>query len=225
MPDRTCTREGCTRPHYAHGVCSTHYRADRRAAGIDAKRSRAAITKTCECCGRTFTADREEARYCDRVCRDIANLLTGQQAKASTRGVAARPSAQPPKPYEQKPTCDVAYGTCPECNTPWSGPAWAGKVYCSQTCKWRAKARRNPRLRGYRKHAPAVFERDGYICWLCDLPTSSEWTANDPLAPTLDHIIPQALGGTDDADNLGCAHAHCNSRRGARLISALNLAT
>ena len=34
---------------------------------------------------------------------------------------------------------------------------------------------------------------------------------------TLDHVLPQSVGGSDDADNLALACRNCNERRGNRL--------
>lgn len=39
----------------------------------------------------------------------------------------------------------------------------------------------------------------------------------DRLAPTLDHIIPLAAGGTHEPSNCQCAHFSCNSAKGARV--------
>lgn len=55
-----------------------------------------------------------------------------------------------------------------------------------------------------------IFERDGWICYLCDEPV-------DPCAPrrsdagaTIDHIIPISQGGPDSPDNVATAHWLCN---------------
>ncbi|ASR87801.1 HNH endonuclease [Mycobacterium phage Wintermute] len=47
-------------------------------------------------------------------------------------------------------------------------------------------------------------------CHVCGLPI--DYTAHhlDPLAFTIDHITPLALGGEDTLDNLGPAHRKCN---------------
>jgi hypothetical protein len=53
-----------------------------------------------------------------------------------------------------------------------------------------------------------VSERDGGICYLCRLPT--EGSGETPRAPTVDHVIPQAQGGSHDLANLRLAHRQCN---------------
>ncbi|WP_230671022.1 HNH endonuclease [Rathayibacter sp. Leaf248] len=227
MHERTCDHDGCTRPHYAKGICVTHYRAARRITGQDSKRTRYAEARTCEACGLGYTARYQAQRYCDRTCRDIANLLAGQQAAASARGIAvlaARPRLPlTPRAYVLKTECPITYGHCLNCGTLFvASPHW-GKLYCSRPCRKRQRAKYHDRP--YRKHAAAIHDRDAYTCWLCGTPTSPTWTVGDPLAPTLDHLIPQAHGGTDDPDNLGTAHAICNARRGDRMLTELDAPT
>jgi 5-methylcytosine-specific restriction endonuclease McrA len=53
----------------------------------------------------------------------------------------------------------------------------------------------------------AVFERDGWRCWICGEPVLEE-------DATVDHVIPIAQGGADTPDNVRTAHRDCNSRRG-----------
>ena len=55
-----------------------------------------------------------------------------------------------------------------------------------------------------------VIERDEMVCGLCKEPVETHAGIH------IDHIIPVALGGTDDLENLQVAHAHCNLRKGAR---------
>lgn len=42
----------------------------------------------------------------------------------------------------------------------------------------------------------------------------------DPMAFTIDHIKPLALGGTDTLDNLGPAHRACNRAKSDKLVHA-----
>lgn len=52
-----------------------------------------------------------------------------------------------------------------------------------------------------------VRKRAGYRCEYCRYP---EFLSTSPL--TIDHIDPQSLGGSDDADNLALACRRCNER-------------
>jgi hypothetical protein len=40
---------------------------------------------------------------------------------------------------------------------------------------------------------------------------------------TVDHLVPQILGGCDELDNLRLAHGHCNSARGLRGVEETRL--
>jgi len=66
-----------------------------------------------------------------------------------------------------------------------------------------------------------IFERDGWICQLCEkrIWRSLKWP--DKQAAVVDHIIPISLGGDDTSDNVQAAHLLCNSRKYNRLIITL----
>lgn len=72
---------------------------------------------------------------------------------------------------------------------------------------------RNGSWIGYRRRV-AIYERDGWLCWICTEPVDQGAHWNADLAPSLDHVIPASLGGPDDDENLRCAHRVCNARRG-----------
>lgn len=52
-----------------------------------------------------------------------------------------------------------------------------------------------------------IFTRDGNRCQYCK-------TSRGPL--TLDHVIPKTMGGDDTWENLVCACAKCNNKKGDR---------
>lgn len=57
-----------------------------------------------------------------------------------------------------------------------------------------------------------VVDRDGRFCGIC----GSFIQADEPL--DIDHVIPVALGGSNEPSNLQAAHAVCNRRKGARVL-------
>lgn len=59
----------------------------------------------------------------------------------------------------------------------------------------------------------AIFERDGWVCQLCLKPVDRSLPSGDPGAPTIDHVVPVALGGDHADDNLRLAHRWCNNSR------------
>lgn len=59
----------------------------------------------------------------------------------------------------------------------------------------------------------SLYERDSWICHLCGELVDRESGPNGDYAPSLDHLVPRAHGGSDDPDNLKTAHRICNSLR------------
>lgn len=59
----------------------------------------------------------------------------------------------------------------------------------------------------------AIYERDGWTCQLCNTAVDASLDPNDNWAASLDHRVPQSLGGAHDADNLRLAHRWCNTMR------------
>ena len=58
------------------------------------------------------------------------------------------------------------------------------------------------------------------ICGICGAPVDKTLKAPDPMSPTIDHIVPVALGGHPSSlDNLQLAHRWCNMHKGDRMIA------
>ena len=57
----------------------------------------------------------------------------------------------------------------------------------------------------------------GVICRLCSDSVSLSVAWPHPMSPSIDHVVPVSLGGTDDLTNLRLTHLACNVRRGNRL--------
>jgi hypothetical protein len=62
-----------------------------------------------------------------------------------------------------------------------------------------------------------IGERDGWICQICSKPVdpNHQWQrTGEPERnhdhPTVEHLLPVCVGGTDDPDNLAIAHYGCN---------------
>ena len=65
----------------------------------------------------------------------------------------------------------------------------------------------------YRKR---VFERDRWRCHICRKKTNKDAVVPHPQAPTIDHLIPLASGGTHEPANVATACFKCNHTKGAR---------
>lgn len=64
-----------------------------------------------------------------------------------------------------------------------------------------------------------IFNRDGWVCRICDKPVDPavKWPRHETVC--LNHIVPLSKGGQHASSNLQCAHWICSSRRGDRATS------
>lgn len=66
--------------------------------------------------------------------------------------------------------------------------------------------------------APQLAAEDGAWCRLCGFVVDMALKHPDPMSATVDHIVPRALGGSDDRFNLQLAHKSCNSSKRHRYV-------
>lgn len=72
-----------------------------------------------------------------------------------------------------------------------------------------------------------VYERDNYICQLCNEPVlaTAQYSKSDGKihmkSPTIDHIIPMSKGGDHTPHNCQTACFECNSKKGNRMVGQL----
>ena len=94
------------------------------------------------------------------------------------------------------------------------------KKYC-KVCRKRVDRangchRKRTRMRGlpYEPINKAkLFERDEWQCKICGDAVDRELDGNDPMGPTIDHIMPIAKGGGHIWDNVQLAHRTCNEMK------------
>ena len=174
--------------------------------------------RTCQHCGSNIDHKRLEVRYCSLSCQ-----------RRGLGGVGFRPMVD-----------------CRGCETSFE-PSHAAQKYCNARCRqrrhtllWRL---RNPekyaetkkksaasvragaqRYRSRKRNATVeyflhseIFERDGWICQLCDRPVDQTLRWPHSLSASLDHIIPISKGGNHSRANVQLAHVICNLRKGASL--------
>lgn len=120
-------------------------------------------------------------------------------------------------------------GTCRVCS---SGFITLGRVTatCGPACAAEHTSatrrdhdhRRRARMRGafvapvYRRR---IFERDNWTCQICLVSVDRDSVVPHPRAPTLDHVIPLARGGTHEPSNTQLACFRCNCAKGDKVAA------
>lgn len=228
-----CQADGCERTDMAaHGLCYLHYK---RKYQPEPKIVR---DRTCEGCGMDFvqTGPGSDKRYCSRPCQpgrrvDKCAVRYGNCGTCDrlfiTRGGRFCSDCQRVAVRDEKVARYRATRACPDC-----GGALAKNEQRCMSCavvhnaaterrnRSAGAAVRRARLRAamVEKFDPIeIFTRDGWVCQLCGVPVAKDAVVPHPDAPTLDHVVPLALGGEHSRANGQLAHFMCNSRKGARV--------
>lgn len=176
--------------------------------------------RVCIECGSKFTPASVHSRFCSRACgQRAADHASGPKCSDcgtqmwESRDVAAVPKCLPCRrksPAYSKAPKPPQRWSCGLCGAECERPTTKGQVpkYC-KACRpwvrhWISSDRRW-----------ALYERDRWVCWLCEeavdpelIGTKSAWR------PSLDHVVPRSKGGSHDDSNLRLAHMWCNCVRG-----------
>ena len=175
--------------------------------------------RSCAVCGSIFETALSKQRFCSESCR----------LKETARKASARWRENYAAPENWNYICD-------ECGILVERSLAQGRVtkgrygrFCRVCAKSREKARyraKTAKRQGIVKpnniRYEQVFERDGGVCWLCQMSVDSSLPRTSKLGGTLDHIVPISKGGDDSLENIKLAHWICNNRKSNKLIEGLN---
>lgn len=208
-----CDVDECEKFVSAHGYCVKHYTRLLR-HGDPVARLRGEVVAGCRICP-GCGVDKPLADY---------SSATGRCRRCKAEDTRTRRSVKPAPASETWPC------TCDRCGVTFMGNKRRWR-YCTRECFSANKNAANWKhyaLRRSRKAAALVesfdrreiFERDGWICKLCDTPVDRDAQWPDPLMASLDHIVPLARGGEHSRANAQTTHLGCNVRKGAKLPAA-----
>lgn len=65
-----------------------------------------------------------------------------------------------------------------------------------------------------------IRDRDGSDCYICGDAVDFNLKRPDLMCPSVEHVVPRALGGLDRPSNVALAHLICNLKKGATPITA-----
>jgi predicted nucleic acid-binding Zn ribbon protein len=209
-PTKNCSEPGCSKALRARGYCSGHWKQH------FATRAKYAIT--CIVCGSPHESARANGKFCSDSCRAV-DYKARDRVQPSRRALAAMRLACAARGTRSRRRW-VA-GRCYWCGEQFVSQGWGGLGrFCRPRCMDRAKGaarrvrKRQAERQRYSRHA--IFERDGWRCHLCRKSVRRGAVAPHPLAPTIDHLIPLAKGGSDTPANVATAHFLCNSTKSDR---------
>lgn len=119
------------------------------------------------------------------------------------------------------PSCRVYFYSCPDCQKPLMinhkiGGYFKVCEWCQRVRKSAVNARKNHKRRAAGPSVLSVHEiakRDGTRCHICRRKVEMKLSGISKYGPTIEHILPVSLGGTNDPENLALAHRHCNILR------------
>lgn len=195
VPATLCAAEQCGKPALSSRIayCKMHYSRLQRGSKDGLAPSRA----NCVQCGRSLKG-RQQTTYCSHQC--------------CVRHMRGTPEVR----------------TCLSCGKAF--PTWDRGGFCSPRCRrdgnhaWAHRKRAKMRGSGAERFSRReIFERDGWRCQLCGKKTRRRVNRYHPQAPTLDHIIPIARGGSHTRANSQCAHRRCNLRKHTAIRGQMRL--
>lgn len=210
LPPRAteCSVGGCTKSPKARGWCGAHW-ALWRTHGTPEPRRRGEV--------------RDGRRICPRCRQDVLLTEFGRHAgkpaethcRACTRQIAAEWRVANPSYVQPRPSAEVR--------------AAEARAYRRRHPERAAEIARSAhnRRRAQKLAVPAeqfrhveIFERDDWVCQICQEPIDRTAKAPHPLSPSLDHRRPLARGGDHTRANCQAAHLRCNVRKHAKWTEA-----
>lgn len=141
----------------------------------------------CPVCGKRFISHRKSEGGFTQTC----GLSCGQLYRPRTSMCACG------QPVFRK-------GRCQTC----------ARALAREGCQRRRAKKAGVEQRFYRR--ADVFAEHGHLCSICTDPIDSSLAWPHPMSPSIDHVVPIALGGGDTPENVRPAHLRCNQAKGAR---------
>lgn len=171
----------------------------------------------------------KQARF-ERYCQKVGVDVPEETKRCLSCGEALKRQIGSDR-FCMKPECRKArLGFLPPCSVEGcERPASQGDLCTTHyASRWRAANRDRARMISHNRRARerdawvedvdpgVVFERDGWMCHLCGERIPQGLTYPHPLYPTIDHLVPLAIGGEHSYANVAAAHNRCNAVKAHR---------
>ena len=90
--------------------------------------------------------------------------------------------------------------------------------FCSRNCQdaHNKMLRRVGRSQAGGYTRQEIFDRDAWVCQLCNGNIPKTAKSPHPMSASVDHIIPLDAGGSDSPENVQATHLRCNIAKGVK---------
>lgn len=158
------------------------------------------VSRQCDQCGASMTVTARRASepsvYCSRTCKN---------EKRKTLLAAERVDSKPDR-------------ACLWCGVAIPKRMRADARFCSESCNSAAHnvTRKMAKRAGQEGRDGDLLsrkylgDRDGWRCYLCGKRIDGKLNHPNPLAPSVDHLVPLSCGGSNELANLALTHLRCN---------------
>lgn len=188
-PPGICEVEDCGQPRRKGEWCASHYSQMMRIGSVKPFGHKWAKKSLCLVCGRDSAYSYRQ--FCSGACRALWRTHAGQ--------------------VPQSVQCSSCSGSIDLTVRTKRGYRQRTDTLLCRRCK-----------QDKRKHGLSVellARRDGLACGICSTPVNMSLNSPDQMRASVDHILPRALGGTNDPVNLQLTHLLCNVRKGHRVTT------
>ena len=245
---KTCSAEGCSRPIKARGYCPSHYNTLYYVPRFGKKPERYSHTCQ-GCGVEWINTRRESSWCPDCLpfarLKNTSTPIPWRECSHCSGWFVSRGGRRRCAPCLQPREAPRAI-TCQTCGrrlvvgdevhplarycprpAPCQQQAWSARHRERHPEQWRARRKRDKaKRRAAKKSADAetfddveIYDRDGWTCQLCQQRIPRDVHYLDPMAPTIDHIVPLARGGAHVRANVQAAHRSCNTAKGTRPLA------
>lgn len=152
----------------------------------------------CAFCNQPFEAAISSQKYCNDVCRNRSYLIR-QRNRTLLRSIECRQCGEM---FPREKGRDFRK-FCDECKR-------------RRNQDYNAAKNHKRRARGPLVSLSELVQARGERCHICRRKVDLSLSGLHKMGPTIDHILPVSMGGTNEIANLNLAHRICNVRRSNR---------
>lgn len=205
-------------------TCKSLFKPRTRKQQVCSRACRARPLRTCEACGLDYRPNNGDQKRCSKTCRPLSSIVAWWRCVLGLHYYTVNSGRKCECRRKERQLAQPRNAVCVHCGDDYTREPLDGKSIRCLACRtdWnreQVRLRRDKRRARKRDayvedvYRAKIYKRDHNRCQLCRKPMNMAAVVPHPRAPTLDHIIPLACGGTHEPSNVQAAHFICNSRK------------